>query len=189
MDFLGVGPLELLVILVLALIVVGPERLPQLARSIGNTVRRLREVSSAVTAEWERELNAASMVEGEDGEPVSLRESLMAVRADLQEVASAPTKMLTDASSEIKSASGETKRALKDAQSDLEHSLVTTQEPKPKAESPEPAIPDPDAAPSSEPTPSEPSSVPESATLSSVSVEDPDSDSGALDDDGDHVDS
>ena len=45
---LNVGPLELLVVLAVALIVVGPERLPELARSVGRVLRQLRDVQSEV---------------------------------------------------------------------------------------------------------------------------------------------
>lgn len=45
---LNIGPLELLVVLAVALIVVGPERLPDLARSVGRAMRQLREVQDEV---------------------------------------------------------------------------------------------------------------------------------------------
>lgn len=45
---LNVGPLELLVVLAVALIVVGPERLPELARSVGRALRQFREVQNEV---------------------------------------------------------------------------------------------------------------------------------------------
>ena len=45
---LNVGPLELLVVLAVALIVVGPERLPELARSVGRVIRQFREVQDEV---------------------------------------------------------------------------------------------------------------------------------------------
>ncbi len=41
MDFLGIGPLELLFIIVLALIVLGPRDLAQTARSLGRILNRL----------------------------------------------------------------------------------------------------------------------------------------------------
>jgi sec-independent protein translocase protein TatA len=37
------GPLELMVILVIALIVLGPKRLPETARSVGRGMRELRD--------------------------------------------------------------------------------------------------------------------------------------------------
>lgn len=45
---LNVGPLELLVVLAVALIVVGPERLPELARSVGRVLRQFRQVQDEV---------------------------------------------------------------------------------------------------------------------------------------------
>lgn len=39
---LNIGPQELLLILVVALVVVGPQRLPELSRSIGKALRSLR---------------------------------------------------------------------------------------------------------------------------------------------------
>lgn len=42
MNFLGVGPGELILILILLLVVVGPERLPGLARSFGRNLVRVR---------------------------------------------------------------------------------------------------------------------------------------------------
>jgi sec-independent protein translocase protein TatA len=43
MAFLSPSPLELIVILVIALLVLGPQRLPDAARSLGRGMRELRE--------------------------------------------------------------------------------------------------------------------------------------------------
>ena len=42
MDFFGVGPLEFLVIIVVALLVLGPRQLPQLAFRLGNLINQAR---------------------------------------------------------------------------------------------------------------------------------------------------
>jgi sec-independent protein translocase protein TatA len=54
MGFVNVGPLELLVIGVIALLVLGPKRLPEAARALGKGVREFRESLSA-DVEDERE--------------------------------------------------------------------------------------------------------------------------------------
>jgi TatA/E family protein of Tat protein translocase len=45
---LNIGPQELIIILVIALIVVGPQRLPELGRSIGRGLRELRKAQDEV---------------------------------------------------------------------------------------------------------------------------------------------
>jgi len=45
---LNIGPQELLIILVIALLVVGPQRLPELGRSIGRSLRELRKAQDEV---------------------------------------------------------------------------------------------------------------------------------------------
>ena len=45
MNFLGMGPMELMVILVLALIVVGPGKLPEMAGQVGRVVREFRRTT------------------------------------------------------------------------------------------------------------------------------------------------
>lgn len=39
----GIGPTELIVVLIVALLVVGPKRLPGMAKSVGHGVRELRD--------------------------------------------------------------------------------------------------------------------------------------------------
>jgi len=51
MDFLGIGLPEMVVILVLALIVVGPKRLPEAAAQIARAIREVRRYSAGVTQE------------------------------------------------------------------------------------------------------------------------------------------
>jgi sec-independent protein translocase protein TatB len=58
----GIGPSELLVILVIALLVLGPKRLPELARSLGKALGEFRRATSDITTELE---NARVMLEEE----------------------------------------------------------------------------------------------------------------------------
>lgn len=53
-----IGPLEILVVAVIALIVFGPQRLPDIARSIGKTVADLRRTASEFRSEFESGLTA-----------------------------------------------------------------------------------------------------------------------------------
>ncbi|MBI4295263.1 MAG: twin-arginine translocase subunit TatB [Chloroflexi bacterium] len=56
MDFLGIGPLELLLVLFVALLVLGPGKLPEMARTLGRAVRQLRKVMSEATKDVRVEL-------------------------------------------------------------------------------------------------------------------------------------
>lgn len=57
MEFLGVGYQELIIVLVLALIFVGPERLPAIAYQIGRAVRELQRYARAVRNEFRDEFD------------------------------------------------------------------------------------------------------------------------------------
>src|ERR687887_408732 len=50
----GIGAEELIVIFIIALFVLGPERLPSLARDLGKAMRELRRASDELTEEFLR---------------------------------------------------------------------------------------------------------------------------------------
>jgi len=56
MDFFGMGMGEILLILVIALIVLGPERVADVGRTMGKAVRTLKKASSDLTTQVSREL-------------------------------------------------------------------------------------------------------------------------------------
>ncbi len=56
MDFFGMGMGEIILILVIALIILGPGRIPEIARTLGRTVRALRKASFDLTAQISKEL-------------------------------------------------------------------------------------------------------------------------------------
>jgi sec-independent protein translocase protein TatA len=57
MGFVNIGPLELLVIGVIALLVLGPKRLPEAARAVG---RGMRELKEAVAGDEDEETEKGS---------------------------------------------------------------------------------------------------------------------------------
>ncbi len=57
MNFLGMGPMELMMILVLALIVFGPGKLPEIAGQVGKVVRDFRRTTSELSSEFNRTLS------------------------------------------------------------------------------------------------------------------------------------
>jgi Tat protein translocase TatB subunit len=65
----GIGLFEIILIFVVALIVLGPHRLPETARTVGKWFYHLREtvdsVQSEITKEWESEKNIPTKGEQE----------------------------------------------------------------------------------------------------------------------------
>jgi sec-independent protein translocase protein TatA len=59
MDFFGIGFGEILLIIVIALIIFGPKRMPEIARTIGRMSRSLRKTTSDFTASLTKEIDTA----------------------------------------------------------------------------------------------------------------------------------
>jgi len=55
MGFLGIGTGEFLLILVIVLMVFGPGKMPEIARTLGRAVREFRKYSSALTKDFREE--------------------------------------------------------------------------------------------------------------------------------------
>jgi Tat protein translocase TatB subunit len=62
----GIGLPELVVIFVVALLVLGPQRLPELARALGRGIRELRNLTEDVRKEIDEEIHRPDR--GEDME-------------------------------------------------------------------------------------------------------------------------
>src|SRR5215469_12135408 len=58
MNFLGMGPLEILLIVVLALIVFGPARLPEIMGQVGRAIAEFRRTTSQLSDEFNRTIQA-----------------------------------------------------------------------------------------------------------------------------------
>lgn len=62
----SIGPLEILVLSVIALIVFGPHRLPEIARTVGKTLAELKRMATDVRADFEEGMK----VDDAEDEPV-----------------------------------------------------------------------------------------------------------------------
>lgn len=65
----GIGMTELLVILVVALIVFGPTRLPELARSLGRAMHEFRRASSDLRASFDEAIEPTPPADARKGGP------------------------------------------------------------------------------------------------------------------------
>ncbi|MCA9855194.1 MAG: twin-arginine translocase TatA/TatE family subunit, partial [Dehalococcoidia bacterium] len=106
MEFLGIGYQEVLLVLVLMLIVVGPARMPTVAYQIGKAVREMQKYARAVrdefSDEWEYLDTQAKEIRGEvDSASKDMRELQRSFREE--------TKALD---TELKSATAEVQKAL-----------------------------------------------------------------------------
>jgi Tat protein translocase TatB subunit len=81
-----IGPMEMLVVAVVALIVFGPQRLPEIARTIGRTLNEFRRQAQSIRTEFESGLDemdpmkddddtgpADAPTDAEDGRPMATR--------------------------------------------------------------------------------------------------------------------
>lgn len=62
---------EILIILIVALLVLGPERLPMLARKAGEWTQKMRRAASDLTSDLEKEVNELKELADEAGRPIS----------------------------------------------------------------------------------------------------------------------
>src|SRR5919199_3091008 len=58
MNVFGIGPTELLLIVILALIVFGPQRLPEIMGQVGKAINDFRKATSELSDEFNRTIQA-----------------------------------------------------------------------------------------------------------------------------------
>lgn len=106
MELLGVGMAEAFVVLVISLIVVGPQRFPEIARQGGRYFRMARRYAAEVTADVR---GAMAELEAEVEEQ---REELKAAQED---ISSGISTSIEETRSDLRSIGQETQDALSDA--------------------------------------------------------------------------
>lgn len=56
MDFFGIGPMEIVLILIIGLLIFGPGKLPQIGRDLGKALRSFKKAATDLSAEVSKEL-------------------------------------------------------------------------------------------------------------------------------------
>ena len=64
----GIGPMELIIVLVIVLLLFGPKRLPQLGKSLGKTMKAIREGADGDEDDEDAEAPKADAAETESSE-------------------------------------------------------------------------------------------------------------------------
>ena len=118
-----IGFSELLVCAVVALVVIGPERLPKVARTLGVLFGRLQRYVTQVKADINREMDLAELGK---------------VKSEFENAA-------RSFQSEVQSKAGEVEREMRDAQASIEHTLDAAPAAAPESEAP-PATSAPEAS-------------------------------------------
>jgi len=81
MDFLGIGPLEIALVVLIAFIVLGPDRIPGVMRQLGRWTRQLRETVNNITRDYNAEIRELT------GEITALQEEIRSIQRDLGGIA------------------------------------------------------------------------------------------------------
>ena len=151
MDILGIGFPELLFIFIIALMVFGPRRLPEIAGKAGRIVRDLRNMSQGFLAEWQREITAAARLEEIEQVRKELDETKQALRQSQTEVASGAAQF------------GQTVNSIASPKAANSNNSATTK--------PKPA----ESTPNVDPSTSAPETIPATEVAEEINTETPDS--------------
>lgn len=69
MNFFGIGGGEVILVLIVALIIWGPKRLPEIARTLGKTMNMLKKSTYDLTSQITRELDTENTKDKEKDVP------------------------------------------------------------------------------------------------------------------------
>src|SRR5579883_137835 len=96
---LGIGLPQLLVVLIVAMLVLGPERLPEVARQLARGVRMLRGYATDVQSQFGGDLD-------------EIKEELLGIQRDLSDVQGSLRGGLLDLDQSLRSVHGEVQDAI-----------------------------------------------------------------------------
>ena len=81
MEVFGIGPLEIALVILIAFIVLGPERIPEVMRQLGTWTRQLREMVNNITRDYNADIREIT------GEITALQEEIRSIQRDLGGIA------------------------------------------------------------------------------------------------------
>ena len=81
MEVFGIGPLEIVLIALVAFVVLGPDRIPGVMRQLGTWARQLRETANNITRDYNTEIRELT------GEISTLQEEIRGIQRDLGSIA------------------------------------------------------------------------------------------------------
>jgi sec-independent protein translocase protein TatB len=139
-QFMGVGWQEIALVLVVALVVVGPERLPNVAYQVGKAVRTMQQYARAVRSEFSEELGYIEeqykTVKGEmTSASLALREEQQKFANEMRNVTSEVQAQVASVSNVVNIHDGS---PVMPAQSVYTPPVVQVAPPAPQAAAPEP---------------------------------------------------
>lgn len=138
---------ELLLIGVIALIVIGPERLPKVARTLGHLVGRAQRYVSDVKTDIQREIELDGLTDLKG----QMEEAAKSVKSSMQDASDSLRKPLDEAQQALKEASASVDTLVKDARA--EASATTNAPDTPDTPAAVEFVPEPLAEPPAEPEP------------------------------------
>ena len=86
MSFFGIGPTELLIILLIAVILFGSKKIPEVARSLGQAVREFKKATSSVEEVKEEITETVKETEKQIIGDESLKETIKAINEALKDI-------------------------------------------------------------------------------------------------------
>jgi len=81
MEVFGIGPLEIALVVLIAFIVLGPERIPEVMRQLGKWTRQLREFTNNITRDYGSDIQQLT------GEITALQEEFRSIQREITQVA------------------------------------------------------------------------------------------------------
>ena len=125
MDILGIGMPEIILVLVIALIVVGPKRLPEFAAQIARVIRQMRGYATDVTTQMRSELDELTR------EYEQIRKDLEEVRETAVKDVDTITREVVRTACEAERTAREVDRTVREAPAIIESSAEPAPEKRP----------------------------------------------------------